>query len=40
MIKNFVIAEDDVSKEGHKDEDLDAKKEVVLVGNIEITQIC
>ena len=31
MGKNFVIVEDDISEEGHEDEDLDAKQEVVLV---------
>ena len=31
MGKNFVIVEDDVSKEGHEDENLDAEQEVVLV---------
>ena len=36
MGKNFVIVEDDVSKEGHEDENLDAKQEVVLVGNIHM----
>ena len=36
MIRNFVIVEDDVSKEGHEDENLDAKQEVVLVGNIHM----
>ena len=36
MYKNFVIVEDDVSKEGHEHEDLHAEQEVVLVGNIDL----
>ena len=34
-MKNLVIVEDDVSKEGHEDEDLHAEQEVVLFGNVD-----